>query len=78
MRPEEVTALGDLAGEAAAGFTSQIRDMHDGIAERAFRAVGASTAPVTGSLTTRSPIGRTPPRGHSPGRSCAAARERSA
>jgi pimeloyl-ACP methyl ester carboxylesterase len=46
MRPEEVTAVGDLAGEAAAGLTSRIRDMHAGIADRVFTAVGAAATPV--------------------------------
>jgi pimeloyl-ACP methyl ester carboxylesterase len=46
MRPDEVAALGDLAGEAAAGLTSQIREMHAGIAGRVFAAVGAAGAPV--------------------------------
>jgi hypothetical protein len=46
MRPEEITALGDLAGEAASGLASQIREMHAGIARRAFRGVGATAAPV--------------------------------
>ena len=46
MRPEEVTAFGDLAGEAASELTSRIRDMHAGIAERVFKAVGVAGAPV--------------------------------
>jgi pimeloyl-ACP methyl ester carboxylesterase len=46
MRPEEVTALGDLAGDAASRLTSQIREMHGGIAGRVFNAVGAAAAPV--------------------------------
>jgi pimeloyl-ACP methyl ester carboxylesterase len=46
MRPEEVTALGELAGEAAAGFTSQIREMHSGIAGRVWGAVGIGAAPA--------------------------------
>jgi hypothetical protein len=40
MRPEEVAALGDVAGDAAAGFAVQVREMHKGIAQRAFKAVG--------------------------------------
>lgn len=31
MRPEELAAFGDLAGQAAAGATSQIHEMHTGI-----------------------------------------------
>jgi pimeloyl-ACP methyl ester carboxylesterase len=46
MRPEEITAVGDLAGEAASGLTSHIRAMHAGIAERVFKGVGAAGAPV--------------------------------
>jgi triacylglycerol esterase/lipase EstA (alpha/beta hydrolase family) len=46
MRPEEVRALGDIAGEAAAGLAVQIGDMHEGIAKRAFRGVGPAAAPV--------------------------------
>jgi hypothetical protein len=34
MRPEELTAFGDLASEAAAGATRQIHEMHTGIAGR--------------------------------------------
>lgn len=46
MRPEEVSAVGELAGDAVAGLTSHIRDMHSGIAERVFSAVGAAAEPV--------------------------------
>jgi len=46
MRPEEIAALGDLAGEAAAGATRQIREMHDGIARRVWRRVGPAALPV--------------------------------
>ena len=46
MRPEEVTALGELAGDAVAGLTAQIRELHHGIAERAFAGVGAAAAPA--------------------------------
>jgi pimeloyl-ACP methyl ester carboxylesterase len=46
MRPEEVTALGELAGSAASSMTSQIRDMHRGIAARTFNAIGTAAAPV--------------------------------
>jgi pimeloyl-ACP methyl ester carboxylesterase len=46
MRPEEITALGDVAGDAAAGFAVQVREMHKGIAQRAFKAVGVAAAPV--------------------------------
>jgi pimeloyl-ACP methyl ester carboxylesterase len=46
MRPDEVSALGELAGEAAAGLAVQVRDMHEGIAHRVFGALGAAAAPV--------------------------------
>ena len=46
MRPEEVTAFGDLAGDAVAGLAAQIREMHAGIARRAFDGVGPAAAPV--------------------------------
>ena len=36
MRRDEVRALGELAGEAAAGVADQVREVHDGIAERVF------------------------------------------
>jgi pimeloyl-ACP methyl ester carboxylesterase len=40
MRPEEVRALGELAGDAAAGVASQARDVHTGIAGRVFGLLG--------------------------------------
>jgi pimeloyl-ACP methyl ester carboxylesterase len=46
MRPEEIAAFGDLAGEAAAGATRQIHEMHDGIARRVWRRVGPAALPV--------------------------------
>jgi PGAP1-like protein len=46
MRREEVRALGDLAGDAAAGITGQARDVHAGIAQRVFGTLGATAAPV--------------------------------
>lgn len=46
MRREEVSAFGDLAGDAAAGLASQIHQMHAGIAERVWRAVGPASTPV--------------------------------
>jgi pimeloyl-ACP methyl ester carboxylesterase len=46
MRPEELTAFGDLAGEAAAGATRQIHEMHTGIARRVWRRVGPASIPV--------------------------------
>ena len=44
--PNEVRALAALAFEELAGFPGAIRDMHLGIAERAFRAVGPAGRPV--------------------------------
>jgi pimeloyl-ACP methyl ester carboxylesterase len=44
MRPEEVRAIGDIAGEAVAGVATHVRDMHRGIAQRAFDAVGPGGA----------------------------------
>jgi pimeloyl-ACP methyl ester carboxylesterase len=46
MRPEEVTALGDLAGEAAAGLATQVREVHEGIAERVFGSLGPAASGV--------------------------------
>jgi pimeloyl-ACP methyl ester carboxylesterase len=46
MRPEEIEALGDLAGDAAAGATKQIHEFHTGIARRVWRQVGPAALPV--------------------------------
>ena len=46
MRPEEIAALGELAGEAAAGVTRQIHELHSGIAGRVWRHVGPAALPV--------------------------------
>jgi len=46
MRSDEVRALGDFAGGAAAGLAAQVREVHEGIAERVFGTLGASAAPV--------------------------------
>jgi pimeloyl-ACP methyl ester carboxylesterase len=46
MRPNEVRALGDLAGEFAAGIAMQARDVHAGIAGRVFGLLGETAAPV--------------------------------
>ena len=46
MRPEELRALGDLAGDAAAGIASQAREVHESIAARVFGALGPTAAPV--------------------------------
>src|SRR5579875_3683251 len=46
MRREEIAALGELAGAAAGGLATQIHQMHGGIAERVWRAVGPGALPV--------------------------------
>ena len=46
MRPDEVRAVGELAGDAVAGLTKQIRDVHAGIARRAFAGAGAGRSPA--------------------------------
>jgi pimeloyl-ACP methyl ester carboxylesterase len=46
MRPEEISALGDLAGEAAVGATKQIHELHTGIAGRVWRRVGPASLVV--------------------------------
>jgi pimeloyl-ACP methyl ester carboxylesterase len=46
MRPEEIEALGDLAGDAAAGATKQIQEFHTGIARRVWHRVGPASLPV--------------------------------
>ena len=46
MRPEEIAALGDLAGEAAVGVTKQIHELHTGIAGRVWKRVGPAALPV--------------------------------
>jgi pimeloyl-ACP methyl ester carboxylesterase len=46
MRREEIAAFGELAGEAAGGLASQIQQMHSGIADRVWRAVGPAAIPV--------------------------------
>ncbi|MBV9416668.1 MAG: alpha/beta fold hydrolase, partial [Solirubrobacterales bacterium] len=46
MRPEEIAAFGDLAGEAAVGVTKQIHELHTGIAGRVWKRVGPGALPV--------------------------------
>jgi hypothetical protein len=46
MEPNEVRALGELAGEAVGGTAARVQDMHAGIAERVFKAVGPGAASV--------------------------------
>lgn len=46
MRPEEIDAFGQLAGELAAGTTDRVREVHVGIARRIFHMVGPAALPV--------------------------------
>jgi hypothetical protein len=46
MQPEEARAVGELAGEAAAGLATQIREVHRGVAGRVFGLLGRPAAPV--------------------------------
>lgn len=46
MKREEIAAFGELAGDAAGGLASQIHQMHSGIADRVWRAVGPASVPV--------------------------------
>lgn len=48
MRDDEITALGELAAEAAMGVAAQARDVHAGVAERVFATLGAPAAQVRG------------------------------
>ena len=46
MRPAEIEALGEVAGEALAAGGRLVRDVHEGIAARPFGALGATAAPA--------------------------------
>ena len=46
MRSDEIAGLGDLAGDAAAGLTRQIHELHSGVAGRVWRRVGPASLPV--------------------------------
>src|SRR5947209_4382015 len=46
MRRDEVTAFGELTGDAAGGLADQIHELHNGIARRVWRAVGPAATPV--------------------------------
>jgi pimeloyl-ACP methyl ester carboxylesterase len=46
MRPVELRAIGELAGEAVGGMAARVEDMHTGIAERVFGRMGVEATPV--------------------------------
>jgi pimeloyl-ACP methyl ester carboxylesterase len=46
MQPEEVVAIGELAGAALAEITAQIEGIHEGIARRVFSSAGPIAAPA--------------------------------
>jgi pimeloyl-ACP methyl ester carboxylesterase len=46
MRPSEIAALGELAGELIAGTTERVREIHGGISGRIFRLIGPAARPV--------------------------------
>ncbi len=49
MRRDEARALGALAGDAAAGIAAQVRDVHEGVAQRVFgalRVLGPAAEPA--------------------------------
>jgi hypothetical protein len=46
MRPDEISALGELAGDAARATSARVQELHTGVARRIFRAVGPAALPV--------------------------------
>jgi pimeloyl-ACP methyl ester carboxylesterase len=56
MRPEEIRALGTLAGEAATGIADQARGVHAAIADRVFGALDAAGLPVGPARVTHDAI----------------------
>jgi hypothetical protein len=46
VRRDELRALGDIAGDAAAGIATQAREVHESVAARVFGALGPMGAPV--------------------------------
>jgi len=46
MQPQELRALGELAGDAIGGIAMRVQEMHAGIAERAFGGTGVLATPV--------------------------------
>jgi pimeloyl-ACP methyl ester carboxylesterase len=71
MRPEEISALGEVTGDAVREVALQARDVHAGIARRVFRAVGPAAVPVRivhdviarGAYTAAGELGRVAVRG---------------
>ncbi|MEO9023996.1 MAG: hypothetical protein ABI339_03210 [Solirubrobacteraceae bacterium] len=62
MQPDEARALGDLAGSAAAGLATQVREVHEGVAGRVF-GLSASRPHPCGPCMTASLEPPTPPPG---------------
>ena len=46
MQRDEVRAFGELAGAAAAGLASQVREVHEGVSQRVFKLVGPGALAV--------------------------------
>ncbi len=46
MQPDEVLALGELAGDALVGVTGYVREVHEGIAARVWQSLGPPAMPV--------------------------------
>jgi hypothetical protein len=46
MQPEEIVAIGELAGDALGSATTRVEDLHSGIAERVFGSIGEAAEPV--------------------------------
>jgi triacylglycerol esterase/lipase EstA (alpha/beta hydrolase family) len=46
MRPEEVNAFGQLAGDAARATSSRLHEAHTGIADRVWRGLGPASRPL--------------------------------
>jgi PGAP1-like protein len=46
MQPDELTAIGELTGDALAAVAGKVHSVHDGISRRVFSAVGPLSAPV--------------------------------
>jgi triacylglycerol esterase/lipase EstA (alpha/beta hydrolase family) len=46
MRPKEIAALGELAGELIGGATDRVREVHGGISRRIFGLIGPAARPI--------------------------------